>query len=135
MPNSPMLRIALVQMNPLVGALGRNAALILDAAERARAGGAQVVVAPELAITGYPPEDLLLRPRFLEDTAAEIERIASRVHGFDLILGAPVATAPDPSKYTSHWPGNAGYGAGGANARPRSATVMIVKDDGGTIGS
>ncbi|MFU8814892.1 MAG: alkaline phosphatase PhoX [Pseudomonadales bacterium] len=49
--------------------------------------------------------------------------------------GAPVATAPDPSEYTSHWPGNAGYGAGGANARPRSATVMIVKDDGGTIGS
>lgn len=41
----------------------------------------------------------------------------------------------DPSKYTSHWPGNAGYGAGGATARPRSATIVITKDDGGRIGT
>ena len=41
----------------------------------------------------------------------------------------------DPSKYESHWPGNAGYGAGGATARPRSATVMVVKNDGGRIGT
>jgi secreted PhoX family phosphatase len=41
----------------------------------------------------------------------------------------------DPSKYTSHWPGNAGYGAGGATARPRSATVMVTKNDGGRIGT
>ena len=41
----------------------------------------------------------------------------------------------DPSKYLSHWPGNSGYGAGGAMARPRSATVMITKNDGGRIGS
>lgn len=41
----------------------------------------------------------------------------------------------DPSKYTSHWPGNAGFGAGGANARPRSATIVITKDDGGRIGT
>ena len=41
----------------------------------------------------------------------------------------------DPSKYLSHWPGNAGYGAGGATARPRSATLAITKDDGGRIGS
>ena len=40
----------------------------------------------------------------------------------------------DPTKYSSHWPGNAGYGAGG-DARPRSATVMVVKDDGGRIGT
>jgi secreted PhoX family phosphatase len=41
----------------------------------------------------------------------------------------------DPSKYTSHWPGNAGYGPGGATARPRSATVMVTKNDGGRIGT
>jgi hypothetical protein len=41
----------------------------------------------------------------------------------------------DPAKYTSHWPGNAGYGPGGATARPRSATVMITKNDGGRVGS
>ncbi len=45
------------------------------------------------------------------------------------------ANIGDPTKFTSHWPGNAGYGAGGANARPRSATVMVVKNDGGRIGT
>ena len=45
------------------------------------------------------------------------------------------ADVTDPSRYLSHWPGNAGYGAGGATARPRSATVVITKNDGGRIGS
>ncbi len=45
------------------------------------------------------------------------------------------ATVTQPSNYPSHWPGNAGYGAGGASARPRSATIVITKDDGGRIGS
>ncbi len=45
------------------------------------------------------------------------------------------ANIADPTKYTSHWPGNAGYGAGGATARPRSGTVMITKNDGGRIGT
>ena len=45
------------------------------------------------------------------------------------------ANLADPAKFVSHWPGNAGYGAGGANARPRSATVAITKNDGGRIGT
>ncbi|XVJ70386.1 MAG: PhoX family phosphatase [Rhizobacter sp.] len=45
------------------------------------------------------------------------------------------ANVADPSKYLSRWPGNTGYGAGGANARPRSATIVITKNDGGLIGS
>lgn len=45
------------------------------------------------------------------------------------------ANVADPTKYLSHWPGNAGYGAGGANARPRSATIVITKNDGGLIGA
>lgn len=49
--------------------------------------------------------------------------------------GTPIGATAEPDVYRSHWPGNAGYGPGGALARPRSATVMIVKDDGGTIGS
>ncbi|HSW20692.1 MAG TPA: PhoX family phosphatase [Ramlibacter sp.] len=44
------------------------------------------------------------------------------------------ANVGDPSKYTSHWPGNTGYGAGGATARPRSATIVITRDDGALIG-
>jgi secreted PhoX family phosphatase len=45
------------------------------------------------------------------------------------------ANIADPTKYLSHWPGNAGYGPGGALARPRSATIVITKNDGGVIGS
>jgi secreted PhoX family phosphatase len=45
------------------------------------------------------------------------------------------ANIADPTKYLSHWPGNAGYGAGGALARPRSATIVITRDDGGLIGA
>ena len=45
------------------------------------------------------------------------------------------ANVADPTKYLSHWPGNAGYGAGGANARPRSATIVITRNDGGLIGA
>lgn len=48
---------------------------------------------------------------------------------------AAVADIADPSRYGSHWPGNAGYGAGGATARPRSATIAITKNDGGRVGS
>jgi uncharacterized protein len=45
------------------------------------------------------------------------------------------ANIGDPSRYLSHWPGNAGYGAGGATARPRSATLVITRTDGGLIGA
>ncbi len=53
-------------------------------------------------------------------------------HPGETIAAVDVA---DPTKYLSHWPGNAGYGAGGATARPRSATIVITKNDGGRIGS
>lgn len=52
-------------------------------------------------------------------------------HPGETITSAGIAT---PAGYVSHWPGNAGYGAGGANARPRSATIVITRDDGGVIG-
>ena len=50
--------------------------------------------------------------------------------------GITKANIADPSKYLSHWPANAGYGAGGATtARPRSATIVITKNDGGVVGT
>ncbi len=49
--------------------------------------------------------------------------------------GTAFSAIGDPSKFTSHWPGNAGYGVGGTSARPRSATVMVTKDDGGRVGT
>jgi secreted PhoX family phosphatase len=44
------------------------------------------------------------------------------------------ADIADPTRYTSHWPGNVGYGAGGALSRPRSATIVITREDGGQVG-
>src|ERR1700758_2270315 len=56
------MRLALVQTDPVVGDLDGNRALILDRLEEAKRAGADLVVFPELAVTGYPPEDLALRP-------------------------------------------------------------------------
>ena len=61
------VRVGLAQVNPTVGAIEANARLVADWMGRARAAGCDVVAFPELTLTGYPPEDLLLRPRFIED--------------------------------------------------------------------
>ena len=59
------LSVALLQFNPVVGDLQGNARTIIDAARQAYAEGARLVVTPEMALCGYPPEDLLLRPAFV----------------------------------------------------------------------
>ena len=69
------LRIGLAQINTSVGDLDGNAAKILEYADRAAAAGCDVVAFPELAVTGYPPEDLLLRPAFIRDNLAALQRI------------------------------------------------------------
>src|SRR5207237_973448 len=83
------MRIAMAQMNVTVGDLAGNVARIVDFAERARAGGADVMITPELAICGYPPEDLLLREDFMEDCADAVAEITARVHGVTLVVGHP----------------------------------------------
>ncbi len=84
------LRIALAQLNPTVGDIDGNAAKIVAWALRARDElKADLVVFPELALTGYPPEDLLLRPGFLDATLAGLEEIKRQVRGIDVILGYP----------------------------------------------
>ncbi|MBS3799667.1 MAG: NAD+ synthase [Thioalkalivibrio sp.] len=88
----PALRLALAQINPLVGGLDDNRHQILEAIEQARAGGARAVIFPELAVTGYPPEDLLLRPAFLRRVEYSLSAIIAAVHDIDVILGAPLAT-------------------------------------------
>jgi NAD+ synthase (glutamine-hydrolysing) len=70
------MRIALGQINTTVGDLEGNRERIVRAARRGAEAGADVVVFPELALTGYPPQDLLERPSFLEAAAAELERLA-----------------------------------------------------------
>jgi len=83
------LKFAVAQINCTVGDLSGNARRILDAAERARAAGADVVVTPELALCGYPPEDLLLRPDFYRACARALDDLADRIHGVVVVVGHP----------------------------------------------
>ena len=88
----PAVRVALAQINPTVGDLDGNVRLLLEAAASAHAQGARVMVAPELALTGYPPEDLLLRPAFMRacaDKLAELAASLSRYAGLQVVVGHP----------------------------------------------
>ncbi len=71
------MRVALGQINPVVGDLGGNAERIIAALEIAEEAGADVAVFPELAITGYPPEDLLLKPGFVADNLVALSKVAA----------------------------------------------------------
>src|SRR2546422_453663 len=82
-----LLRIALAQVNTTVGDLDGNAALVLKGLEAAREAQADLVVFPELTITGYPPEDLLLRPQFITDNLAVLHRIVRKVKGIAAVIG------------------------------------------------
>jgi NAD+ synthetase len=83
------MRIALAQLDCVVGDMAGNAARILAAVEEARRVGADLVVTPELSLCGYPPEDLLLRPAFLTACADELERLAARVSFPAVLVGFP----------------------------------------------
>jgi NAD+ synthase (glutamine-hydrolysing) len=73
------LRIALAQINPTVGDLAGNTALVLEAARAASAAGAHLLAAPELALTGYPIEDLALRSSFVQASRESLERLAGQL--------------------------------------------------------
>ena len=80
------LRVALAQLNTTVGDLAGNSAQILDAAERAAEASADLVACPELAITGYPPEDLLIRAAFIDDAQTALHELAERAAGLPPIV-------------------------------------------------
>jgi NAD+ synthase (glutamine-hydrolysing) len=83
--------VALAQIDPVVGDLDGNRALILARIEEARAAGADLVVLPELAVTGYPPEDLLLRPGFVRAARVSLEQIAAETNGIVALVGTPLS--------------------------------------------
>ncbi len=84
------LRIVMAQLNPLVGDVEGNTDKVVEAALRARDRyGADAILFPELVLSGYPPEDLLLRPGFALQVVHGLERIKREVSGIDLILGYP----------------------------------------------
>src|SRR5437762_4999691 len=83
------MRIALAQLNQTVGDIAGNEQKILARLQEAREAGAQLVLFPELAISGYPPEDLLLKEHFLAGVRAALERIAAHATGLVAIVGFP----------------------------------------------
>ena len=83
------MRLALAQINTTVGDLDGNRDLILDRLEEAKAAGADLVLFPELAVTGYPPEDLVLRPGFLRAAEESLAAIARATHGIVALVGVP----------------------------------------------
>jgi NAD+ synthase (glutamine-hydrolysing) len=83
------VRIALAQLNTVVGDLDGNRALILARLDEAHAAGADLVLFPELAVTGYPPEDLLLRPAFIRAAERSLAEIAAAAQGIVALVGTP----------------------------------------------
>ncbi len=89
MAESVHLRLALAQINPTVGDVEGNAELISEAIGRAREAGAQLVLLPELCLSGYPPEDLLLRSDLLDSVSTALESLAAEVNGVVALVGFP----------------------------------------------
>ena len=85
------MKIAIAQMNATVGDLAGNVARIVEFAGRARKSGADLLVTPELALCGYPPEDLLLRDDFVEACNEALRDLAARVRDITLVVGHPRA--------------------------------------------
>ena len=81
------MKLALAQIDPTVGDLGLNSAKIIDLIEEARHDKADLVIFPELCLTGYPPEDLLLKPKFIADNRAALDRVAAAATGLAVYVG------------------------------------------------
>ena len=84
------MRLALAQVNPTVGDLAGNAALVQRHVESALESGAQIVIFPELVISGYPPEDLLLKDHFLIECREALDSVAPACRGIVALVGFPL---------------------------------------------
>jgi NAD+ synthase (glutamine-hydrolysing) len=84
-----LLRVALAQINPTVGDIAGNARKIAEYTSTAREQGATLVVFPELSLSGYPPEDLLLKTSFLDLAEAALAELAAQTHGIVALVGFP----------------------------------------------
>jgi len=110
------MRIALAQINTTVGDFAGNEAKVLAAYRRARSQGVELVVAPELATTGYPPRDLLLRPEFIEANAKSLQRLAQATGSAGLLVG-----------FVDRSPGQPGRGITNAAALCHEGRVIAVR--------
>jgi NAD+ synthase (glutamine-hydrolysing) len=119
--NLASVRVALAQFNATVGDLAGNARRIADMARQAHAAGAVVLLTPELSLTGYPPEDLLLRPAFIQACAQTLAQLAQELaplSGLQVVVGHP------------HQLGDQGDLRGRSWAVPRRFNAASVLADG-----
>ncbi len=91
------MKIALAQTNPLIGAFERNLAMVLERMDRARQAGCRLVIFPELTLCGYPPQDLLERPAFVEAHDRTLAGLVGRVSDVACIVGG-LERCPGPGK-------------------------------------
>ena len=84
---SRVIRIGLAQINPVVGDLHGNTRLIADRIAEARDQGVDIVCFPELALTGYPPEDLVLKPQFVRDNIKALDAVIAQTAGISAVVG------------------------------------------------
>ncbi len=116
----PTVRLALAQMNPVVGDLNGNMAALRDVRAAAAAQGCDVVLTPELALTGYPPEDLLLKEGFLDAASSALREVAAEKSPTVLVVGAPLR---GPEWGISLTPARDGRYVSSDDASPRPAEV------------
>src|SRR6059036_3027622 len=83
------MRLALAQINSVVGDLDGNRDRVLARLEEAKEANSDLVLFPELVVTGYPPEDLLLRPGFVRAARRSVDEIAKATRGITALVGAP----------------------------------------------
>jgi NAD+ synthase (glutamine-hydrolysing) len=88
-PGQDLLRVALAQIDPTVGDIRSNVRKIAERTSAAREQGAALVVFPELTISGYPPEDLLLKTSFLDQVGEALEELAAQTRGIVALVGFP----------------------------------------------
>src|ERR1700730_19286753 len=83
----PSLRVALAQVNPVVGDLEGNGRMVIDWIGRAREQHAHIGCFPELVLTGYPPEDLVLKRSFVRDNRTQLDRVTRATQGITAVVG------------------------------------------------
>lgn len=128
----PVLRLALAQMNPVVGALANNVAAIERFRTRAEALGADLLVTPELALTGYPPEDLLLKEGFLRATSGALDALATTTTSTAVAVGLPLEAGDRSLSLVSSLDGRRAPDSATASRTHRVANALAVLVDGKT---
>ena len=129
-PPPGVLRVALCQANLVVGDLAGNVRTLQARIREARERRADVVLFPELSITGYPPEDLLLKPGFVRDAAAALGELAAGVSGIVACVGAPDDGAAGPRRGGAASAGTGSRTAGSAPPRTGLGNAAAVLADG-----